>query len=185
MTTKSWLAGVILVTTLIADRADATTALALTNRNLAEDASVIVTGHCVDLRTAWEGRTLVTVATVAVTDVIKGDPVLTVTVALPGGIDANRRFPIAMTYAGAPQMVVGEEVFLFLGEGDGITTGLTVLGFAQGKFSIVDDEQGEKAVSRNLSGLTLQSPAGTRRGTAVRIPLETFKNEIRGYLREP
>src|SRR5262245_40481592 len=111
MTTKSWLTtGLILVGALIADRANATTALALTNRNLAENASLIVTGRCIELRTAWEGRTLVTLATVAVTDTLKGTPVVSVTVALPGGVDANRRFPVAMIYAGAPQMVVGEEV---------------------------------------------------------------------------
>ena len=160
---KSWLAsGMLLGMMLTAGRADATTALPLSNRTLAESASLIVTGRCISLRTAWEGRTLLTLATVEVTEVLKGDAVAAVTVALPGGIDANRRIPIAMTYAGAPQMMIGEDVFLFLGEGDGITSGLTVLGFSQGKFSIIDDEQGEKAVSRNLSAITLQSPAGTR-----------------------
>ena len=183
MSMKSWFtAGMILVVMVIAGRADATTARALTNRTLAESATVIVTGRCISLRTAWEDRTLVTVATVAVTEVLKGEVGETVTVALPGGIDPNRRFPIAMTYAGAPQMLIGEDVFLFLGEGDGISSGLTVIGFSQGKFSIVDDEQGEKAVSRNLSAITLTSPAGTRRGSAYRVKLDAFDNEIRGYL---
>lgn len=186
MTTRSGLVvGISLVMMLIAGRAGATTARALSNRTLAEDANLIVTGRCVGLRTVWEGRTLVTLATVEVTEVLKGDQVATVTVALPGGIDANRRFPVAMTYAGAPQMILGEEVFLFLNDGDGTSSGLTVLGFSQGKFSIIDDEQGQKAVSRNLSAITLQSPAGTRRGTSMRVRLDEFKAEIRGYLGQP
>ena len=79
----------------------ATTVVALSNRALTVSASVIATGRCVDLHTAWEGRVLVTVATISVTDVLKGEPGRTMTIALPGGADANRKFPVAMTYAGA------------------------------------------------------------------------------------
>ena len=175
----------VLAALLVGTAAHATTVVALSNRALAEDAVVIATGRCVELRTAWEGRVLVTVATIAVTDVLKGDPGGTVTIALPGGADANRKFPIAMTYPGAPQITINEEVMVFLAPEEGITTGLTILGFSQGKFSIVDDEQGEKVVSRNLSAVTLRSPAGTRRGTATRARLADFKNEIRGYLLQP
>ncbi len=160
----------------------ATTVVALSNRALTENASVIATGRCVDLRTTWEGRILVTVATISITDVLKGEPGQTITIALPGGADANRKFPVAMTYAGAPQIAINEEVFVFLAPQDGITSGLTVAGFSQGKFSIVNDERGEKVVSRNLSGITLQSPAGTRRGVATRVPLDDFKDEIKSYL---
>lgn len=180
---KSWFAcWAVLLTLFIGTTVHATTAVALSNRTLAENASVIATGRCTSLRTLWDGRLLVTLATVEVTDMIKGDQVQTVTVALPGGIDATRKFPISMLYPGAPQILVGEDVFLFLGAEDGIATGLTILGFSQGKFSIVDDEAGLKAVSRNLSSITLQTPAGTRRGTAIRVPLDAFKDEIRGYL---
>ena len=139
-------------------------------------------GRCTSVRSVWEGRTLVTLATIEVTESIKGGQRSTVTVALPGGIDARRKFPVSMTYAGAPQIATGEEVFLFLGRGGPSSDGLTVLGFSQGKFSIVRDETGEPVVSRNLSAVTLASPAGTQRGTATRVPLARFRNEIRGYL---
>ena len=160
----------------------ATTVVALSNRALTENASVIATGRCVELHTAWEGRVLVTVATIAVADVLKGEPGETITIALPGGADANRKFPVAMTYAGAPQIAINEEVFVFLTPLEGVASGLTVAGFSQGKFSIVNDERGEKVVSRNLSGVTLQSPAGARRGVATRVALDDFKDEIRSYL---
>lgn len=172
----------VLSFTIAAGTAQATTALALSNRAMTDAAALILTGRCVEVRSAWEGRTLVTLATLEVTDVLKGDAAGRVTVTLPGGIDATRKFPVAMTYAGAPQIMVGEDVFLFLGREGDIGSGLTVVGFSQGKFSVVDDADTGKAVSRNLSGITLRSPAGARRGTATRVPLNEFKNEIRGYL---
>ena len=162
--------------------AEATTVADMSNRALAESAEVIVVGRCTSVRSAWEGRTLVTLATVEVSESIKGGQRNEVTVRLPGGIDARRKFPVSMTYAGAPQIAVGEEVFLFLGSGGASADGLTILGFSQGKFSIVSDESGERMVSRNLSAVTVSSPAGTRRGTASRMPLARFRNEIRGYL---
>jgi len=162
--------------------ADATTAVTLSNRALTEGAEIITTGRCTDLKTVWEGRTLVTVATVAVDDVLKGEPGGTITVALPGGNDSNRRVPVSMTFAGAPQMTIGENVFLFLSRDADVQSGLIVMGFSQGKFSIVADPAGSPVVSRDLTQVTLQSPTGTQRGTATRVPLENFKREIRAYL---
>ena len=167
---------------LSAASASATTARALSNRTMTEVAALILTGRCLDVRSAWEGRTLVTRATIDVTEILKGDAPARVTVTLPGGVDATRRFPVAMTYAGAPQIMVGENVFLFLDRDGSLGSDLTVVGFSQGKFSVVADPEGGQAVSRNLSGITLRSPAGARRGTATRTPLDEFKNEIRRYL---
>jgi len=158
--------------------AEATTVADMSNRALTESAEVIVVGRCTSVRSAWEGRTLITLATIEVSESIKGGQRNEVTVRLPGGIDARRKFPVSMTYAGAPQIAMGEEVFLFLGRGGTPADGLTVLGFSQGKFSIVSDESGELMVSRNLSAVTLTSPAGTRRGTASRMPLARFRSEI-------
>ena len=132
MSLRRCLALSLFLSVIAAGTAQATTALALSNRAMTDLAALILTGRCVEVRSAWEGRTLVTLATVEVTDVLKGDAPARVTVTLPGGIDANRKFPIAMTYAGAPQMMVGEDVFLFLGDGSGIGSGLTVVGFSQG-----------------------------------------------------
>lgn len=161
---------------------EATTVRTLSNEALADGADVILIGKCVSVRSAWEGRVLVTLATITVGETIKGEASSTITVALPGGIDANRKFPIAMTYAGAPQIRVAEDVFLFLVRDPQIASGLTVSGFSQGKFSIIQDETGAPAVSRDLTQVTLASPAGTRRGTATRVSLDTFKREIRGYV---
>jgi hypothetical protein len=175
------IAGVMAFVMLIAVSSEATTARQMSNEAMTTEATAIVSGRCASIRTVWSGRVLVTMATIQVTDRLKGDAAETITVALPGGIDANRRFPISMLYPGAPQIATGEDVFLFLAPNADVG-GLAVVGFSQGKFSIVNDERGERVVSRNLSAVTLASPAGTRRGAGTRVPLDQFKNEIRRYL---
>jgi hypothetical protein len=179
---RAWLLLAALLTVPLT--VEATTAVALSNRALAEGADVIATGRCLSVRSEWQGRALVTIATVAVSDVLKGDAAGTIDVVLPGGIDANRRFPVAMTYAGAPQIRLNEEVFVFL-SADGDVGGLTVMGFSQGKFSIVQGAGDVKEVSRDLTGIELATPAGTRRGTAQRTSLATFRREIQQYLQQP
>jgi hypothetical protein len=162
----------------------ATTARRLSNEDLADAADIIVIGRCTDVRPVWEdARTLVTVATVAVSERLKGEVGDTITVALPGGIDANRPIPIAVTYAGAPQMRDGEDVFLFLSHDDAISSGYTVIGFSQGKFSIVDNGKGGKAVSRDLTQVTLVGGVGAVRGAVTLTSLSDFRQEILDYVR--
>src|SRR4030095_7915180 len=82
----------------------------------------------------WMGRTLVTLATISVGEVIKGQPAETVTVALPGGTDANRPVPLSIDYPRAPRILPQEEVFLFLIRQPEVPLGYVVAGYAQGKF---------------------------------------------------
>lgn len=177
------LACLVFVAAAAADLA-ATTARQLSNEEMADTSDTIVIGRVTDVRAVWETpRILVTVATVAVSERLKGDVAGTISVALPGGADANRKFPIAMTYAGAPRMREGEDVFLFLSRDPDISSGLTVMGFAQGKFSIVDDGKGGKAVSRDLTQVTLVGGTGAVRGAVTLVNLNEFKQEIQEYLR--
>lgn len=176
------LAGTALVV-LAAAPAFATTAIRLSNEAMAATADVIAIGTAIDVHSAWEGRTLVTVVTVKVNESLKGDAGSTLSIALPGGIDANRRFPVAVTYAGAPTIEIGEEVFVFLTRDDEIMSGLTVVGFAQGKFSIVTDATGTRFVSRDLTSLSLESGAGVTSGTRSLASLDEFRAEIAAYVR--
>lgn len=160
-----------------------TLAADLTLQEMTAQSDLILTGECVGTRSVWIDRTLVTLATVAVDEAIKGDPGSMVEVALPGGIDSNRRVPIAMTYPGAPQMQANEEVFLFLTRGEGMGDAYVVSGFAQGKYSIVENERGEKHVSRDLTRVRLERGPGVRRGQAESLPLQAFKQRVRGHLR--
>jgi hypothetical protein len=154
----------------------------LSNRDLAIQSDLIVIGQAVDTRVFWAdaGRNLFTLVTIATSETLKGDASATVTVALPGGIDANRNIPIAMTYPGAPRIAPEEEVFLFLSRADDEVTGAyAVTGFAQGKFSIETAGAGPGVGSRALAPdqvVKVVSVGGTR------VPLSTFKAEISGYL---
>lgn len=157
----------------------------LTNKDLATQAELIVIGECVDSTSVWVDRNLYTLATIAVTEVLKGDHASTVTVALPGGIDANRKIPVGMTYPGAPQISHQEEVFLFLMRADDeVAHSYAVMGFAQGKFSIVRGDQGNPMVARNLTGLQLQGDNKVVRDTDTLVSLSAFKEEIRSYLQQ-
>jgi len=159
----------------------ATTARLLSNQALATEADMIVIGRCVDVRTRWVGRTLVTAATVEVKESLRGGG-STVTVMIPGGADANRAVPVMMTFAGAPSIASGEDVFLFLQDESATLGGYTILGFSQGKFSIMTDPSGQTVVSRDLTTINLQRGTGVARGTRTLMRLQEFSEEIRGYL---
>jgi hypothetical protein len=161
----------------------ATTARKMSNRDLAEQSEVILIGRAVDARSAWEGRTLVTVVTVTVSERLKGDAGGTISVALPGGIDANRRIPVGMTYAGAPTIKPGEDVFLFLARDESISSVYVVMGFSQGKFSIVQEPNGRSVVTRDLTQIQLQGGTGVVRGAVSYIALVDFRDEILTYLK--
>jgi len=163
--------------------ADTSLAVALSVQDMVNQSDVIAIGNCVETRSVWVDRTLVTLATVSISESLKGSESSTITVALPGGVDANRKIPIAMTYPGAPQMTPGENVFLFLTATGEVPGSYTVAGFSQGKFSIITDEDGLQVVSRDLRQTSLKSDNGIRRGQNNTIPLDSLKNEVRGYLK--
>jgi hypothetical protein len=161
---------------------DTTLALALSLEDMVDQSDVIAIGNCQETKSSWVDGTLVTLATVSVSETLKGTEAGSLTVVLPGGIDANRQVPVAVSYPGAPRLTPGENVFLFLNSDVDYGLGYNVAGFAQGKFSIVNDEEGEPVVSRDLTRMTLQGNNGVRRGGANVISLETFKERVKARL---
>ena len=161
---------------------DTTLAVALSLQDMVSQSDVIAIGNCVETKSVWVDRTLVTLATVSLSESLKGGEASTITVELPGGIDANRKIPIAMSYPGAPNLTPGENVFLFLTATGQVGGSYNVTGFSQGKFSIVTEEDGEQMVSRNLTKTSLKSNNGVRRGSADLIPLANLKEQVKGYL---
>jgi len=163
---------------------DTSLAVALSVEDMVNQSDVIAIGSCVETKSVWVDQSLVTLATVSVAETLKGGEASTLTVALPGGVDANRKIPIAMTYPGAPQMQPGENVFLFLTAESDVAGSYTVAGFSQGKFSIVTDEDGQQLVSRDLRKTSLQGNNGVRRGQTSLTPLANLKAEVKGYLKK-
>ena len=164
--------------------ADTSLAVALSLQDMVTQSDVIAIGNCVETKSVWVDRSLVTLATISVSESLKGDGASTITVELPGGVDANRKFPVAMTYPGAPSVTPGEDVFLFLTASGQVAGSYNVAGFSQGKFSIVTDEDGVQMVSRNLSKTSLKSDNGVRRGGSDAIPLANMKEQVKGYLNQ-
>ncbi len=162
-----------------------TTSLAtgVSMQEMVERSSLILIGQCLETRSEWVERRLITRATVSVTEFLKGAAPETVTVTLPGGIDSNRRFPIAMNYAGAPQMSPQESVVLFLTDNGEVENSYAVMGFSAGKFSVVEDSAGEKFVARDLTKEPIQTGAGMRRGNLQVVPLSEFRERVRSLLR--
>ncbi len=173
----------LLATALALTPAWATTALERSETDLIQESAIIVTGHCTHLQSQWLGRTLVTIATISVSEVLKGRAGTEVTVVLPGGADVHRRVPIAMTFPAAPQIFQQEDVLLFLRPEDRFANGYTIVGFSQGKFTLADNGQGQKVASQNLSALNLQGRTGAvTRGRARTLPLSELRQKIQETL---
>lgn len=162
---------------------DTTLALALSLEDMVHQSDVIAIGSVVDTRSLWVDRSLVTLATVSVGEALKGSETGNLTVVLPGGVDANRKFPVAVSYPGAPRLTPGEDVFLFLTADTEFGSAYNVAGFSQGKFSIVTDEDGEPAVSRDLTRTSLKGNNGIRRGLSNMTSLASFKERVKGYVK--
>ena len=113
----------ISLTLLLGGASRATQLVPLDEAQLVERSSLIVIGQCTEVRSTWMGRRLMTLATVAVRETLKGEPHAQVTVVIPGGMDAQRPIPIAAVVAGTPQLAPAEEVVLFLSAGRTSLTG--------------------------------------------------------------
>jgi hypothetical protein len=173
----------LLAATLALTPGWATTAVERTDTDLIQEASIIVTGHCTHRQSQWLDRTLVTIATISVSEVLKGQPGSEVTVVLPGGVDMHRRFPIAMSYPAAPEISQQENVLLFLTPEDRVPHGYAIVGFSQGKLTVADNGLGQPVASQNLSDLNLQSRTGAiRRGRSRTLPLSELRQKIQQTL---
>jgi hypothetical protein len=151
-------------------------------QQMTQEASAIVIGKTVATQSQWVGRSLVTQVTIQVTETLKGDVGTSLKVDVPGGVDYNRKHPIAMTYAGAPQFSLDEEAVLFLTAPAEGVNGYTVMGFSQGKFPIGRDTAGEQVVTRDTINTPVQKGAGAIRGNRQVIPLSEFKALVSRYL---
>src|SRR4029079_18785191 len=100
--------GALLAAALVAVPLAATTPVKMSHADLAKTPDLVIPGHCTNLESTWVGRSLVTLATVEVTDTWKGSAGSTVTVVLPGGISTKGAVPIAQTWPDAPRLDPGQ-----------------------------------------------------------------------------
>ncbi len=147
----------------------ATTVQRLGLEDLARKAHHIVAGKVRNSKTFWSGngKLILTSYTIDVADNIKGQPPQTLELTTIGGKIGD----LELHVAGMPSFAKGEEIVVFTEPSAGYEV---VLGAAQGKFTV---ENGE--VFNDVSDLSF--PDG-RPGKALKLPVQTFKNQIRNIL---
>ena len=178
--------GLMLASALIAP-VHATVVIPAGVAELAIEARAIVHGRVVRIETRQgEGLRVERIVTVQVADYLKGGLGNVVQLQLPGGsFGRYRTFQI-----GAPEIEEGDEVVLFLGQGD--TDPLPhLLGFHQGLYRLVTDpDTGARFVMPPM----VQGDAGTSgqatpvtRGDVTRRPqtLDEFRAAIANVLKSP
>lgn len=148
----------------------ATTFEKMSTAQMAEAASDIVVGTVSSMRTVWVDRTLMTLVTVSVSESIKGSGAPEVVVAIPGGIDTSRDVHVAILYPGAPMMSPNEEVALFLSADSAVANAYSIVGYSQGRFSVMRD--GDEIV---LAQGTTSGP---------KLALATLKGQVAELVKE-
>jgi len=154
----------------------------LSMEQMTQGASAIVIGTCTGTQSRWDQRRLVTDVTISVEETLKGGTGETLTVEVPGGIGNKGKFALAMTYAGAPQFSQDEKVFLFLNGPDDGSNSYSVMGFEQGKFSVVKAQDEEPVVTRDANSTPVRKGIGMTRGNPQVVSLSEFKALVRSYL---
>jgi hypothetical protein len=150
--------------------------------DMARGADAIVIGKCTGTRSEWtnNGRSLVTLATIQVSENLKGSAADSLIVQVLGGYGRKGKFQLAMTYPGAATIAENEDVALFLAR-DEVANTYAVMD--AGKFSIVKDNAGEnfitstpmKVSASRVTDLTSRNPNAVR--------LSEFKAMVESFLR--
>jgi hypothetical protein len=72
-----------------------------------------------------------------------------------------------------------EQALLFLTPELRVDNGYTVVGYAQGKFTLVTGPGGKKMATQDLGGLTLQGKSGAvARGSSRAVPYDQLRRQI-------
>jgi hypothetical protein len=122
---------------------------------LARESHLVVAGRVVGTACRFEGtrvRRIVTDVTVAVDRVARGNSVQSVVVTLPGGVvgDEGQYVP------GAPRLVPGDEVVLFLGRPEPSPAGLRhhPIALTQGVFHVIREPLAPPRAVQRLGGVS-------------------------------
>jgi hypothetical protein len=155
-----------------ASRSHATTVERLALEDLVKKSNKIVVGKVTNARTYWggsNGKLILTTYTLEVEESIKGQPARTLELTTIGGKIGSMQLYVA----GMVSFERGENAVVFIENAGPYSL---VVGLSQGKFTVSNGE-----VSNNVSGLSF--PDGLP-GKNVKMPLETFKRQIKSLVRQ-
>ena len=144
----------------------ATTVERLDLDDLVKKARTIVVGKVTGTRTYWSAdrRFILTDYSITVDENLKGQARRSVSVTTVGGKIGD----LELHVSGMPVFQQGENAVVFIEQSGSYQT---VVGLGQGKFTVTNGE-----VANRLGGLSF--PDG-RAGNPLRMPLATFKDQIR------
>ena len=147
----------------------ATTVQRLGLEDLVKKAQTIVVGKVTDSRTYWtaDRKLILTNYTIQVDENIKGEPARSVEVTAIGGKIGD----LELHVSGMVSFVKDENAVVFIEQSGAYQS---VVGLGQGKFTVSNGE-----VANSVDGLSF--PDG-RPGNPAKMPLQTFKNQIRTFL---
>jgi hypothetical protein len=166
----SLVVALLLFMLLAAPLCRATTVQRLSLEDLVKKAHSIVVGRVNGARTYWssDGRLILTSYTIQVDESIKGQPSGAVEVTTIGGKIGD----LELHVSGMPSFKNGESAVVFIEQSGAYQT---VVGLSQGKFTVSNGE-----VSNTTGDLSF--PDG-RPGSALKMSLQGFKNQIQSLLR--
>ena len=159
---------VAVVALLLPLTAMSTSLIKMSTEQMTGKAAVIVHGRCTGVSSQWIDGALVTKATIAVEDNLKGGAVAQLTLVIPGGVDRARAVPVAVTVPGLPALRRNDEMVLFLDKSAQVADAYSPVGFSQGLYTVVNTEAGAFA--------TRAAGGDTQR-------LAAFKQKIRSMLK--
>jgi hypothetical protein len=147
----------------------ATTVERLGLEDLVKKARNIVIGKVTESRTYWSAdrKFILTDYVIDVDENLKGQSSKRTTITTVGGKIGD----LELHVSGMPSFQTGENTVVFVEQSG---TYQTVVGLGQGKFTVVNGE-----VANGVDGLSFSD---ARRGNAVKMPLQTFKAQIRTLL---
>lgn len=125
---------------LLSAPALATTIRRMELPEIAAASETIVRGRVEKVRSFWEGKQILTEATLVVERALKGPRVDRLTVVQLGGI-VSEPFPVGMTVPGAPIHAVGDEGYYFLQPASGGRH--VIVGLSLGRVRVMQGPEGE------------------------------------------
>lgn len=161
---------------MMASVAQGTTMLALSLKELTDNADAVVIGRCTGKRVFKSGNMIYTEYIIQVEETIKGSVGRELKVVQPGGELGGK----GVRVSGVARLSLQEDALLFLEKENQGHRG--IVGWSQGKFHIYYDEQSKKKYARQeLDGLGFakRGSGEVAAAKAEKLELEKLKTEVR------
>ena len=123
----------------------ATTMEALGLDRIVEESSVAVMGEVTASRVEQTAEGPYTLATLRVEEALWGTSDESITVAVPGGTQQQAKFRVGTVVPGAPNLLIGSDVVVFL-RADGVPGTYEIVGFSQGVVDVAKGPEGDTVV---------------------------------------